>query len=67
MGLCSLGNKLICAHWSTFNEVRCCILVTEDCVVPPKNEVNVPVKMLEDGIPILLMIGLSSPADWNLE
>jgi len=43
-----------------FNDVCCHILVAEDCVVPPKHEANVPVRMLSDGTPL-------PPSNWAIE
>jgi len=49
-GTICLGNRLIHVYRRTLNKVCRCILLSEDCVVPPKHEANVLVKMLDDGI-----------------
>jgi len=52
-GTISPGDRLIRSYRCTLNEVCRHILVSEDCVVPPKHEANILVKMLDDGIPHL--------------
>jgi len=47
----SFGDPVIHAYQRTLNEVCWCILVSEDCVVRMKREANVPVKVLDDGVP----------------
>jgi len=47
-GTISVGDRLICAHWCTFNNVCCHIIVTEDCIVPPQHKANIPVRMSSD-------------------
>jgi len=55
MGLCRgtiiVGDRLIRAHWRTFNDVCRRIVVAEDCVVPPRHEANIPVRMSSDRTP----------------
>ena len=59
-GTISLGNKLIHAYQCTLKKVCGHILVSEDCVVPPKHEANVLVNMLDDGI-------LHPSSDWVIK
>ena len=59
-GTISLGDKLICTYWRTSNEVCHRTLVTENCVVTPNHEANVPVKMFDNGIP-------HPSSDWAIE
>jgi len=55
----SLGDKVIYAYQCVLNKVCRRVFVSEDCVVPPKYEANVLVKMQDDGIP-------HPPSDWAL-
>jgi len=42
-GTICAGNWLIYLHRKEANDVCCHILVTENCVVPPRHEANIPV------------------------
>lgn len=55
-----MGDKLISAYRHTLNDVCCCILVAEDCVLPPMHEAKVPVSMSSDGT-------LYPPSNWAIK
>jgi len=59
-GTISLGDRLIRAYQCTLSNICHHILADEYCVMPPKHEANLPVKMVDDGIP-------HPPSDWAIE
>ena len=59
-GTISVGDRFIRVHWRTANDICLHILVTENCVVIPQHEANIPVRMSSDGIP-------HPPSNWAIE
>ena len=51
-GTVTLKDKTIQVHRRPRNGIRRRMLVASDCVVPAKHEVNVPMRMEDDGLPL---------------
>jgi len=59
-GTVTLGDKCIKVHRHHHMGICRHVVVTQDCTIPAKHEVNVPISMEDDGIPL-------PPGDWAIE